>query len=88
MFIFWPVAAIVGLRIVPASAFPAPEHVPMRGDSRDNRTAALAIAAYGGTPRSNRGGHKSHRKNFLVMTLAPLKAVIFLSFFRRLYLRL
>ena len=59
----------------------------MRGDSRDNRTAALAIAVYGGTPRNSRGGHTNHRKNFLVMTLAPLKGVIFLSFLRRLYLR-
>jgi hypothetical protein len=76
---------------VRANASPAPEPVRVRGDRHEYRTAGAATAGYDRIPRNSPADRRSTKKNFLVMTLAPLRALafcFFCSLCRTLYLRL
>jgi hypothetical protein len=82
---------IAGWGGVPTNASPAPKRVPETGDMHKNRSAAAATAGCGGIPRITPDDRMSTKKNFLVMTLAPLRALafcFFCSLCRTLYLRL
>jgi hypothetical protein len=82
---------IAGWDCAPTNASPAPKRVPEHDDRHRNRSVAAATAACVGIPHINPDDHRSMKKNFLVMTLAPamLSAFCFFrSFSRILYLRL
>jgi hypothetical protein len=61
-----------------ASVVPVPRRAPSLVGTRANKTVAAANAANAGSTHSSRAGCTSHRKNFVVMTLAA-SAAAFLS---------
>jgi hypothetical protein len=82
---------IAGWGGVPTNASRVPKRVPETGDMRRNRSAAAATAGCVGIPRITPGDRRSTKKNFPVMTLAPVRTFVFrffCSFCRTLYLRL
>jgi hypothetical protein len=82
---------IAGWGGVPTNASPAPKRVPETGDMHKNRSAAAATAGCVGIPRITPDDRRSTKKNILMMTLAPLRALafcFFCSLCRTLYLRL
>ena len=60
--------------VVRASVSPVPELAPERGGRHGNKSAAGASAGCARRPHSNRGGHRSRKKNLIEMTLAALAA--------------
>src|SRR3989449_9540042 len=82
-----PVATVPVHAVVGASASRVPEPAPERGGRPGNKTAARVTAGCVETPHSNPGGHRpcperskgSTEKNFVGMTLAPLRAAVFRS---------
>jgi len=67
-----------------ASAVLAPRRVPSRAGRYASRTVDAAIVASARSTHSSQAGRNSHRKNFLVMTLATSETASFSGGFRSL----
>jgi hypothetical protein len=64
--------ATTGRDAVGASVSPSPEPAPARGGRQGSKTAAGVTGGCDQTPRSNLGGRRSTKKNFVGMTLAAV----------------
>jgi hypothetical protein len=67
-----------------ASVALAPRRVPSRAGKHASRTVDAAIVASARSTHSSQAGRNSHRKNFLVMTLAASEMPSFSGDFRSL----